>query len=34
MYVDGGCLFYICCSDCVGVCGNVGCISAVVEDVF
>ena len=25
MYVYGSCLFYVCCSDCVGVCGNVCC---------
>ena len=31
MYVYGACLF-LCCSDCVGVCGNVGCVAAVVED--
>ena len=24
--------FYVCCSDCVGVCGNVCCVAAVVED--
>ena len=24
--------FYVCCSDCVGVCGNVSCVAAVVED--
>ena len=36
MYVYGACLFYvcICCSDCVGVCGNVCCVAAVVEDSF
>ena len=22
IYVYGACLFYVCCSDCVGVCGN------------
>ena len=32
MYVYGACLFYVCCSDCVGVCGNVCCVSAVVKD--
>ena len=32
MYVDGACLFYVCCSDCVGVCGNVCCVAAVVKD--
>ena len=34
MYVYGACLFYVCCSDCVGVCGNVCCIAAVVENSF
>ena len=24
--------FYVCCSDCVGVCGNVCCVAAVVEN--
>ena len=24
--------FYACCSDCVGVCGNVCCVAAVVKD--
>ena len=24
--------FYVCCSDCVGVCGNVYCVEAVVKD--
>ena len=34
MYVyDDGC-FYVCCSDCVGVCGNVCCIADVVKIVF
>ena len=32
MYVYGASLFYIGCSDCVGVCVNVCCVSAVVED--
>ena len=32
MYVYGACLFYVCCSDCVGVCGNVCCVSPVIED--
>ena len=32
MYVYGACL-YVCCSDCVGVCGNV-CVAAVVKDSF
>ena len=27
------CMFdFMCCSDCVGVCGNVCCVAAVVED--
>ena len=26
--------FYVCCSDCVGVCGNVCCVAAVVEKCF
>ena len=32
MYVYGACLFYVCCSDCVGVCGNICCVVAVVKD--
>ena len=24
--------FYVCCSDCVGVCGNVCCVAAVVKN--
>ena len=24
--------FYVCCSDCVGVCGNVCCVAAIVKD--
>ena len=32
MYVYGPCLFYVCCSDCVGVWEKVGCVAAVVED--
>ena len=24
--------FYVCCSDCVGVCGNVCCVCAIVKD--
>ena len=24
--------FYVCCSECVGVCGNVCCVAGVVED--
>ena len=32
MYVYGACLFYVCCSDCVGwICGNVYCVMAVVR---
>ena len=31
MYMAHACL-YVCCSDCVGVCGNVCCVSAVVKD--
>ena len=26
MYVYDACVFYVCCSDCVGVCGNVCCV--------
>ena len=26
MYVHGAC-FYVCCNDCVGVCGNVCCVT-------
>ena len=26
--------FYVCCSDCVGVCGNVCCVAAVVKSFF
>ena len=26
--------FYVCCSDCVGVCGNVCCVVDVVENIF
>ena len=33
MYVYGTCLFYVCCSDCVGVCGNVSCVAAVIETI-
>ena len=32
MYVYGTCLFYVCCSDCVGVCRNVCCVAAIVKD--
>ena len=31
MYVYGNVCFYVCCSDCVGVCGNVYCVAAVVK---
>ena len=32
MYVYGACLFYVCCSGCMVVCGNVCCVAAVVND--
>ena len=32
MYMAHVC-FYVCCSDCVGVCGNVCCVAAVVKNV-
>ena len=32
MFVYGTCLCYACCSDCVGVCGNVCCVAVVVKD--
>ena len=32
MYGYGACLFYVCCSDCVRVSGNVCCVAAVVKD--
>ena len=31
MYMAHAC-FYVCCSDCVWVCGNVCCVAAVVKD--
>ena len=31
MYIEHVC-FYVCCSDCVGVCGNVCCVAVVVKD--
>ena len=31
MYMAHVCV-YVSCSDCVGVCGNVCCVSAIVED--
>ena len=34
MYVYGACLFYVCCCECVSVCGKVCCVAAVVEDFF
>ena len=30
--IDGTYLFYVCCSDSVGVCGNVCCVTAIVKD--
>ena len=32
MYVYDTCLFYVCCSDCVGVCGNVCGRAAIVKN--
>ena len=37
MPIDNRCVymahvFYVCCSDCVGVCGNVCCVAAVVKN--
>ena len=32
MYVYGACLFYVCCSECVGFCGTVCCVAPVVKD--
>ena len=32
MYVYYVCLFYVCCSDCVGICGECCCVVAVVEN--
>ena len=32
MYVYVACLFLVCCSDSVGVCGNGCCVAAVVKD--
>ena len=29
--IYGACLFYVCCSDCAGGCGNVCCVTAVVN---
>ena len=34
MHVYGACMFYYCCSDCVGVCVNVCCVAAVVKKVL
>ena len=33
MYVYGACLFYVWCSECVGICGNVCCVAAVVKNI-
>ena len=33
MCVSGVCLFFVCCSDCVGVFWNVCCVAGVVEDI-
>ena len=30
MYVYGACTVYVFCSDCVGICGNVCCVAAVI----
>ena len=32
MYVNGAFFLNVCCSDCVGDCGNVCCIAAVVKN--
>ena len=32
MYVYGTCLFYVFCSDCLGFCGNVCCVAAVLKE--
>ena len=32
MYVYGACLFYVCCSDYVGVCGNVCRVATVAKN--
>ena len=32
MYVYGASLFNVCCSDCVGLCGNVCCVTAVLKN--
>ena len=32
MYVYGACLFYVCCSDCEGVCGNVCGVAAIAKN--
>ena len=32
MYIAHVC-FYVSCSDCVGVCGNVCCVAAIVKDI-
>ena len=32
MYVYGMCFIYVCCSECVWVCGNVCCVMAIVKN--
>ena len=32
MYVYGTCLFHVCCSDSVGVCGKVCCVAVIVKN--
>ena len=32
MFIYGASLFYVCCSDCVDVCGNVCCVATVLKD--
>ena len=32
MYIYGACMFYVSCSDCVGVCVSVCCVEAIVKD--
>ena len=34
MYIYGASLFYVYCSGCVGVCGNVFCVVAIVSGVL
>ena len=33
MYYMAHVCFYVCCSDCVGICGNVCCVAAVVKNI-